>query len=270
MLATTQCQKPLRGRGVGVVDGDGEAAGALGEARPGQLRRAVLAAGAHHAADVRHRQRRAVGAGRCWSPRTTGTGRQEVVGAGRQRAGRPCRSSRRRGAGGRAAVRRVLVATLGSGGAAPRVGARPPRRRTVRNRRAGSVAAVLWIRPGTARVRPRLPLRPRRRADPHRDRAHGRVEADLRRVPARRDPGAAGVHPGRLQPLRRRQAAGRRRPRLPGQPRHHPPRGRRPTTRPDAATVQAIAAAEERAGAARAGGARRRGLPRIGPLPRAR
>ena len=37
----------------------------------------------------------------------------------------------------------------------------------------------------------------------------------------RYDPGAAGVQPARLQPLRRRQAPGRRRPRLPRQPGHH-------------------------------------------------
>ena len=49
---------------------------------------------------------------------------------------------------------------------------------------------------------------------------------------------SAGVQPGRLQPLRRRQAPGRRRPRLPGQPGDHPARGRagrRPARRGDRA-----------------------------------
>ena len=48
-------------RRVGVVHGDGEAAGLLGEARPAQLRRDVLAARAHDAADLVVGQRLAVG-----------------------------------------------------------------------------------------------------------------------------------------------------------------------------------------------------------------
>ena len=49
------------------------------------------------------------------------------------------------------------------------------------------------------------------------------------------------VRPGRgLRAVRRRQAAAGRRPRLPGQPRHHAARGRTRTTRPDAETVNGL------------------------------
>nr|WP_284288992.1 hypothetical protein [Angustibacter aerolatus] len=76
-----------------------------------------------------------------------------------------------------------------------------------------------------------MPVRPRRRADRHGQRAHEGVAADVRRLPRRA--GAAAVRPGgRLPDVRRRQAARGRRARLPRQPRHHAARGR-PRRRPD-------------------------------------
>src|SRR3954451_22963345 len=113
---------------------------------------------------------------------------------------------------------------------------------------------------------PCLPLRSGRRPDADGHRPLRRVEADVRRVPASPRAGPGGVQPARLQPLRRRQAPGRRGARLPGEPRHHTARGQpgRPAGRGHRLGHRDP---QERHGAARARRARGGGLSRLGRLP---
>ena len=136
-------------------------------------------------------------------------------------------------------------------------GARAP----VASRRASSRASRP---PG---LRPRLPLRPRRRAHPDGDGALRRLEAHLRRVPASR------TSPGRAEFSQldyNRYVDGK--PRADGVRDFLASRGitlpeGAPDDPPDAATVQGIATRKNELVLAGARGARRRGLPGLGRLP---
>ena len=210
------------GRRVGVVDGDREAAGPLGEARPRQLRRAVLAAGAER------RWRAASGSSRrrsmsvlvtvklgTWGRKSYGFGRGRPVGHGG-----PFSVS---GAEGCAAP-----ATLAAAGArARRHGAARTGDLRRSDRSSEDTSQVACDSCSDCRTRSAPACSTWTASSPGRRRCTWRPGSAPSTSSCGPAPAAGGVHPGRLQPLRRRQAAAGRRPRLPRQPGDHAARGRR-------------------------------------------
>ena len=136
------------------------------------------------------------------------------------------------------AVLRRNSRSSGTDPARPTAGAEPtrshrssapaPTRRTSDPTRAGGCSGYGWsVKLGLPDTHRRASVRPRWRAHAHGAGPRGRLGGDVRRVPAatlRRRLHAVRSHP-RIRRLRRRQAARRRRPLVPGRPPDRPGRG---------------------------------------------